>query len=890
VNDASIFISYSHKDEVWKERFAKHLSVLQKQGALTFWDDRQIGAGELWDKKIQDAINTAKIAILLISADYLNSEFILREEVARLMERRAENDLIIIPVIVKSCPWDEVDWLKRMQVRPRDGRPLASFGGDRRDEALSAIAKEVSNRLASFRRFPYPPEPQSNASSESDRRERAEDHRTANVKNLHQEEGETWDERVEDRITPEINVPEARRRLLTDVRRIWIDGVLKDMSAPVAASFNVRVRGGKETGGTTAAESNSTPPDQDEPDVSELFDQANYQSVILGGAGAGKTFKLLELLRDLLERAEGNSSEPIPVMLNLSSWAEWASRKKSMAAWLISELESVHGLPRKLARHLVCNGALTLLLDGLDEITSGGAEPSSAREAQVNNLSCRNKCLEELNRYIALTGVGVALCCRTEGYAALDKQHRTRWEDAIIMVLPLTDDDVQAFLKDAGPELSSLRAAMSEDQALRAMALKPFFLVIMATAYKEASGISTKRIFEGGRGSEEARKMDLFEKYVNAQNKIPRPGLMRQYYLTDIKHYLGELAEKMEQGDSKLFFVDQLQPNSVWLNGSGRWTYRALVSLFLFLFMWVLAGLPAGWALGYEGNKGFHFQGMFLTALFCGGLVVAGFVFSKTWGFGIWCGLAFGVGRAISRRLGTDEGKDDWLFQGLISAALGIAVLGLLTYLRRHERDRIKLLRRSKFYVSQALLGVITAIFVGAALGLMLTLMKGDASFGWPRGFGFGLALIPILALGFGYLSADQEIKISTDQGLRHSVRTAVGSTILCALFGAVCFGAVYGKFRGPQEGTINTILGLSLGVISLAFGAVPVFQHLSLRIILWRRGHLPRKLVDFLNESTKLKLLSKVGGGHMFQHEHLRAYFRKLRQYLHGNGAAGAN
>ncbi len=149
----TVFISYSHKDEVWKDRLVSQLGVLSEQGLLTFWDDCQIGVGEDWYKEIQDAMNAANVALLLISADSLTSKFILREEVKHLLQRRDEEGLIIFPIIVRSCPWQKVDWLSRMQVRPRDGKPLASYGGNRRDEALSNIATEVYERFTKASTF-----------------------------------------------------------------------------------------------------------------------------------------------------------------------------------------------------------------------------------------------------------------------------------------------------------------------------------------------------------------------------------------------------------------------------------------------------------------------------------------------------------------------------------------------------------------------------------------------------------------------------------------------------------------------------------------------------------------------------------------------------------------
>ena len=84
----SVFISYSQKDEEWKDRLVTHLGVLEQAGILDLWEDRRIEAGDDWKPEIEKAINKATVAILMISANFLTSKFILGEEVPKLLERR----------------------------------------------------------------------------------------------------------------------------------------------------------------------------------------------------------------------------------------------------------------------------------------------------------------------------------------------------------------------------------------------------------------------------------------------------------------------------------------------------------------------------------------------------------------------------------------------------------------------------------------------------------------------------------------------------------------------------------------------------------------------------------------------------------------------------------
>ena len=77
----SVFVSYSHKDEIWKDRLLPHLGMLEKAGRLTVWEDRDIDAGATWYDEIKKAMEKAEVAICLISADYLNSDFCIKEEI-----------------------------------------------------------------------------------------------------------------------------------------------------------------------------------------------------------------------------------------------------------------------------------------------------------------------------------------------------------------------------------------------------------------------------------------------------------------------------------------------------------------------------------------------------------------------------------------------------------------------------------------------------------------------------------------------------------------------------------------------------------------------------------------------------------------------------------------
>ncbi len=142
---ARVFISYSHQDEAWKERIVSHLKVLAGDG-LEAWDDRRIAAGDDWQPEIEQAIAQCDVALLLISRHFLTSRFILGNEVPSLLQRRQEQGVRVIPVILSPCQWTGVGWLKHIQARPKDGKALSGMTEHKADEALSLLTGEIHQR------------------------------------------------------------------------------------------------------------------------------------------------------------------------------------------------------------------------------------------------------------------------------------------------------------------------------------------------------------------------------------------------------------------------------------------------------------------------------------------------------------------------------------------------------------------------------------------------------------------------------------------------------------------------------------------------------------------------------------------------------------------------
>ncbi len=140
-----LFFSYSHKDEDLREELVKHLAILRRQGVIEAWHDRKIGAGREWAAEIDANLNNARIILLLISSDFLASDYCYDKEMLRAMERHEAGEAVVIPVILRQCDWQGGQFDK-LQGLPKDCKPGTSWTN--RDEAFTDIARGIRKAVA----------------------------------------------------------------------------------------------------------------------------------------------------------------------------------------------------------------------------------------------------------------------------------------------------------------------------------------------------------------------------------------------------------------------------------------------------------------------------------------------------------------------------------------------------------------------------------------------------------------------------------------------------------------------------------------------------------------------------------------------------------------------
>jgi hypothetical protein len=135
-----VFISYSHKDEALRDQLGTHLSLLKREGVIDEWHDRRIGAGQEWAGEIDEHLNSAAVVLLLVSADFLASDYCYDLEMKRALQRHDAGDARVIPVILRSVDWRGAPFAK-LQALPKDGKPVTSWPNQ--DEAFTDVARGI---------------------------------------------------------------------------------------------------------------------------------------------------------------------------------------------------------------------------------------------------------------------------------------------------------------------------------------------------------------------------------------------------------------------------------------------------------------------------------------------------------------------------------------------------------------------------------------------------------------------------------------------------------------------------------------------------------------------------------------------------------------------------
>ena len=524
----SVFYSYAHEDELLRDELEKHLSLLQRQGLISMWYDRQIVPGSDWSQEIDQHLNTASLILLLISPDFLASDYCYGIEMQRAMVRHESGKAYVIPILLRPVDWDGAPFAHLYSLPP-DAKAVTSWPN--RDEAFLAVVRGIRRTLEEV-----------HSPAKKDQLPLARKMKSTQV--------------------PTTQERKHRERLLKHVRDFWIKGVLERSlyhTAPITLGLHEQPDALENPWHMVIQDVEQAPyPLPPSTHILQIYNEADGELLILGEPGAGKTTLLLELACALLDRTESDENYPIPVVLNLSSWAQ---KRLPLAVWLINELKIKYQVPLAIGQEWISTDRLLLLLDDLDEV------------AQAH----RTACVTAINAYHREHSlVSLVVCSRRAEYLA---QSRRVLLQKAVLVQPLTIQQIDDYLANGGKQLAEMRTLVQTDPGLQELATTPLMLSVLTLAYQ---GESLEDLATGS--SPETLQRQIFKDYVKRMLR-PHPRYSSQQTI----RWLSWLAKQLTERNLTQFHIGLLSLNWLTDHRSRRIFYGAS-------FIWI--GICVGGLVG----------------------------------------------------------------------------------------------------------------------------------------------------------------------------------------------------------------------------------------------------------------------------------------------------
>jgi len=156
MSEINIFMAYAHEDETYQRGLYRQLRVLEHGKKANIWHDGKIIAGQLWDKEIKQQLKAAQIILLLISADFIDSQYCMGEEYARALERHQSGEATVIPIIVDHCYWQAIFELQQFQI-PNANQPFTDLTGGQLSQLYTNIVKSIDAAIVQRQKKTIPP-------------------------------------------------------------------------------------------------------------------------------------------------------------------------------------------------------------------------------------------------------------------------------------------------------------------------------------------------------------------------------------------------------------------------------------------------------------------------------------------------------------------------------------------------------------------------------------------------------------------------------------------------------------------------------------------------------------------------------------------------------------
>lgn len=723
-----------------------------------------------------------------------------------------------------------------------------------------------------------------------------------------------------------------RTMMLERVRSNWIDGVLKQSSpsADVRLVLNLFQRSDlKESPWRGTNPATDPPPGPLLPGtrITHVYKATGKQLLILGKPGSGKTTLLLELASDLLEDAEKNDTNPMPVVFLLSSWA---INRQPLKEWLIEELHTKYTVPPNFARTWVEANQVLPLLDGLDEVAK----------------AYYSACIEAINAYLGEHGglTPLVVCSRSDEYV---DQTRRLLVQRVVIVKPLTEQQIDDYFDRLQDHLDQ----KENDSVEQGLSPPPYNL-------KQAYYDWVRDYSMGFPGFQELVGTPLIVNvFLVLINEQPIKGITKvvpiktqknwgnhmwsiyvqrlltgpdaqDYMLEQAIHWLSWLAWQLKQHNLTEFYIEQIQMH--WLRQGIN--YRRYLGLgfggIVGFFVWLI--YVATYSLqpflsGWEKVFGALLPGLFTTFIF---FILYGVIIACLEKFRMQSNIKYtrSIYREINQKIleflqnrifyGLSIGFPHGLFISLFIGvpygvlhglffSIGYAIVGradgdvqpaeVIVWSWGNTRRK---------FIRFLLWGLFTGLLFGLASGPIYTFVRYHVLrldqiiyiflVGTVVGLGVGSVFMLINSISYAIL--DKNKHIVPNEGIRRSACNSIVFGLISGLYVSIIAALAFGPFLNwiiillykRIDNAYSSVglgwgigIGIAVGVVvALRNGGLACLQHSLLRFLLWRDGLIPWNYPRFLDYAAKHKLLYKVGGGYIFMHRFLFDYFASIETF----------
>lgn len=775
------FISAARQDQPWAEWIG---AQLEATGSTTFMEAWDIRPGENLVLSLDQALATTARALLLLSPAALRDGMLQAQWAAVLRNDPIGAHRRLIPVVVEACVLPpllaslvslDLQGLDEPQARSRLLDGLQTERLPRPSVATTPFPGTDSG-------LPSPAVPYPGIRSGSQRTRRSGTQgpggsASSNWINLGFKLQRLYEEALDDSLQ----------------KLAWVELHLTSLLGAVQTPANLLLR-------RVQVPPQPLPPGTT---IQEVYQQAGQELLILGESGAGKSTLLYRLGQELLKRAQSDAALPLPVVFPLASWAK---RRFSLQEWMVTQLSSplYDNNPRQLSHQWIQQQRILPLLDGLDEVAE----------------DARPACIAAINAFhSAYPLCPLVVCSRSQEYQTASESEHLQLSSAV-EVQPLTLEQQENVLLQAGSIVESLQAELATNAGLRDLIQTPIWLSLLLVIARNGPLSAFPQ-------EPPALQQEVLRRYV--QRMCERKGDTTQYPLEKTIHWLGFLASHMRQHNQAVFALEELQPD--WLPKRFRLSYGWSVGL----TVGPLSGLLVGIAFG----------------LTCG--PIYGVIMGLLMGGMLGCFIGMQDKITFAERFRWSwRGSLNWLRFGAIIAIISIPLLALF---------------------SIALFGPLLGGDVAVAGALSMGLCVGPT---------VGLQPEPIIERHL--FRPGEGIRRSTKNGLVVGLVVGFLTILIAtALAEGIAVRIVASTLETENERFFSLVavfvsellVGVMAGIIvGLLSGLFATLKYRWLCFLLASGDIFPQPPMTFLNNSCDRAFLKRVGGTYRFIHRLLLEYF----------------